>query len=155
MTNETVVHYAGFWRRLAATMIDSVLLALVMLPILFAIYGAEYFEGGAEIKSGWNLLLQIALPLLLTGWFWRRYLGTPGKVVLKVIVVDAGSGNAMTNGQAVGRYFAYLASALPLGLGFIWIAFDRKKRGLHDLMCGTLVIKRDEGNGVVLKSRVD
>ncbi|MDG1115074.1 MAG: RDD family protein [Pseudomonadales bacterium] len=69
--------------------------------------------------------------------------------------MDAGSGNAMTNGQAVSRYFAYLASALPLGFGFIWIAFDRKNRGLHDLMCGTLVIKRDEGNGVVLASRVD
>ncbi|MDG1115075.1 MAG: RDD family protein [Pseudomonadales bacterium] len=47
MTKKTGVHYAGFWRRLAATMIDSVLLVLVMLPILFAIYGAEYFEGDA------------------------------------------------------------------------------------------------------------
>jgi uncharacterized RDD family membrane protein YckC len=83
--------------------------------------------------------------LALTVWFWRRYLGTPGKVLLKVKVVDAESGNAMTNGQAVGRYFAYLASSLPLGLGFVWIVFDSKKRGWHDIICRTVVIKRDAG----------
>ena len=145
ITNQLEVHYAGFWRRLAATIIDSFLLVFIMLPILFVIYGAEYFEGGAEIKSGWDLLLQTVLPLLLTVWFWRRYLGTPGKVFLKMKVVDAESGDAMTNWQAFGRYFAYLASILPLGLGFIWIVFDPKKRGLHDIICRTLVVKRDEG----------
>ena len=101
-----MVHCAGFWRRGAATLIDSLLLVLVMLLILLAIYGAEYFEGGADIKSGWDLLLQLAVPFLLTVCFWERYLGTPGKVLLKVKVVDAESGNAMTNGQAVGRYLA-------------------------------------------------
>ncbi|MBT7885419.1 MAG: hypothetical protein HN579_02545 [Gammaproteobacteria bacterium] len=79
MKNKLVVQYAGFWRRLAATLIDSLLIALVMLLMLLAIYGAEYFEGGAKIKSGCDLLLQLAIPLLLTVWFWRRYLGTPGK----------------------------------------------------------------------------
>ena len=57
MTNDTSVQYAGFWRRFAATLIDSLLIVLVMLPILLAIYGAEYFEGVAEIKSGWVLAL--------------------------------------------------------------------------------------------------
>ena len=52
MKNKLVVQYAGFWRRLAATLIDSLLIALVMLLMLLAIYGAEYFEGGAKIKSG-------------------------------------------------------------------------------------------------------
>ena len=145
MMNDTSVQYAGFWRRFAATLIDSLLIALVMLPMLLAIYGAEFFEGGAEIKSGWDLLFQLVIPLALTVWFWRRYLGTPGKVLLKVKVVDAESGNAMTNGQAVGRYFAYLASSLPLGLGFVWIVFDSKKRGWHDIICRTVVIKRDAG----------
>ncbi|MCH9786825.1 MAG: RDD family protein, partial [Gammaproteobacteria bacterium] len=41
----------------------------------------------------------------------------------------------MTNGRAVGRHFAYLASSLPLGLGFVWIVFDSKKRGWHDIIC--------------------
>ena len=59
MTNDTSVQYAGFWRRFAATLIDSLLIVLVMLPILLAIYGAEYFEGGAEIKSGWDLLMKL------------------------------------------------------------------------------------------------
>ena len=52
MMNDNLVQYAGFWRRFAATLIDSLLIALVMLPMLLAIYGAEYFEGVAKIKSG-------------------------------------------------------------------------------------------------------
>ena len=52
MKNKLVVQYAGFWRRLAATLIDSLLIALVMLLMLLAIYGAEDLEGGAKIKSG-------------------------------------------------------------------------------------------------------
>ena len=55
MMNDNLVQYAGFWRRFAATLIDSLLIALVMLLMLLmllAIYGAEYFEGGAKIKSG-------------------------------------------------------------------------------------------------------
>ena len=66
MMNDNLVQYAGFWRRFAATLIDSLLIALVMLPMLLAIYGAEYFEGGAEIKSGWDLLFQLVIPLALT-----------------------------------------------------------------------------------------
>jgi len=52
MKNKLVVQYAGFWRRLAATLIDSLLIGLVMLLMLLAIYGAEDLEGGAKIKSG-------------------------------------------------------------------------------------------------------
>jgi uncharacterized RDD family membrane protein YckC len=135
-------HYAGFWLRLAATIIDSFLLFAVILPVLFAIYGVDYFKSDMRIQGIWDLLLQTLVPLLITVWFWRRYRGTPGKVILKLAVVDGSTGRAMTRGQAVGRYFAYIASTLPLGLGFIWIAFDPKKRALHDLLCGTQVIEQ-------------
>ena len=135
-------HYAGLWLRLAATIIDSFLLFAVILPVLFAIYGVDYFKSDMRIQGIWDLLLQTLVPLLITVWFWRRYRGTPGKVILKLAVVDGSTGRAMTRGQAVGRYFAYIASTLPLGLGFIWIAFDPKKRALHDLLCGTQVIEQ-------------
>jgi len=134
--------YAGFWLRLAATIIDSFLLFALILPVLFAIYGVDYFKSDMRIQGIWDLLLQTLVPLLITVWFWRRYRGTPGKVILKLAVVDGSTGRAMTRGQAVGRYFAYIASTLPLGLGFIWIAFDPKKRALHDLLCGTQVIEQ-------------
>jgi len=44
-------------------------------------------------------------------------------------------------GQAIGRYLAYFVSALVLGLGFIWIAFDTRKQGWHDKLAGTVVVR--------------
>ncbi len=56
-------------------------------------------------------------------------------------IVDAVSGNAPTNGQMIGRYFAYFISTIPLCLGFLWIAFDKKKQGWHDKLAGTVVVR--------------
>jgi uncharacterized RDD family membrane protein YckC len=42
----------------------------------------------------------------------------------------------------VGRYFAYFLSTIPLGLGLIWVAFDKRKQGWHDKLAGTVVIKK-------------
>ncbi|MGA7985503.1 MAG: RDD family protein [Burkholderiales bacterium] len=41
------------------------------------------------------------------------------------------------------RFLGYFVSIVPLGLGFLWIAFDRKKRGWHDLIAGTVVVYED------------
>ena len=81
------------------------------------------------------------LPFVATIWFWLRFLGTPGKMLVKIKIVDANTGNKMSVGQAIGRYFAYIISSIPFGLGFIWIAFDKKKQGWHDKLAGTVVIK--------------
>jgi hypothetical protein len=60
----------------------------------------------------------------------------------KAKIVDAKTGGKPSTGQLIGRYFAYFLSMLPLFLGFIWVAWDRKKQGLHDKLSGTVVIKR-------------
>ena len=72
--------------------------------------------------------------------FWLKKQATPGKMAVSAKVVDA-TGNAMSVGQSIGRYFAYIVSIIPLGLGFIWVAFDSKKQGWHDKLVGTVVIK--------------
>jgi len=84
------------------------------------------------------------VPAAATVLFWRFYGATPGKIAIGARIVDARSGGAPSTGRLVGRYFAYLISAVPLFLGFVWIAIDRRKQGWHDKIAGTLVIYDDD-----------
>jgi uncharacterized RDD family membrane protein YckC len=62
-------------------------------------------------------------------------------------VVDAANGSRPSTGRLVLRLACYLLSALPLYLGFVWIAFDRRKQGWHDKIAGTVVIQEtNEGD---------
>lgn len=140
----TEQQYAGFWIRFAATMIDVVILLFVIGIPLTLIYGEAYWTSETLYFGIWDGLLNYVLPFVATIWFWRRYFGTPGKMLVKVKIVDAETGNKMSVGQAIGRYFAYIISSIPFGLGFIWIAFDKKKQGWHDKLAGTVVIKKKQ-----------
>jgi len=73
--------------------------------------------------------------------FWIYKQATPGKMAVSARVVDAKTGNTLTVGQSIGRYLGYFVSAIPLGLGLIWVAFDPKKQGWHDKLAGTVVIR--------------
>lgn len=139
------LHYAGFWRRVAASLIDSVLLLLILYPPLYALYGKAYFQWARYSDSfavyGWgDLLLNYILPLVLVTILLVRYGATPGKKALGCRVVDAVSGAPLRPGQAVIRYLGYYLSLLPLGLGFLWIAWDRRKQGFHYKLAGTVVL---------------
>ena len=59
---------------------------------------------------------------------------------LKLAVVDAKTGSKLTLQQSIIRYIGYIISALPLFLGYLWVAFDPKKQALHDKLAGTVVI---------------
>jgi len=133
--------YAGFWIRVAAALIDTVLFIVVFSIPLTLIYGAGYWTSTTGVRGFWDILIQYVLPLALTVWFWTRYLGTPGKMLLRLRVVDAKTGNALSTGQAIGRYLGYYVSILPLMLGFIWVGIDKKKQGFHDKLAGTVVIR--------------
>ena len=136
--------YAGFWVRLGATLIDTVIIVIVITIPLSFIYGEQYWLGSQYIRGFWDLVLGWVVPIVATIWFWLRYLGTPGKMVLKLKIVDAKTGKKMTTVQAIGRYFAYLVSIIPFCLGFIWIGIDSRKQGWHDKLAGTVVTKTNE-----------
>ncbi len=147
--------YAGFWIRLGAVLIDTVIMIIVIAVPLSFIYGEQYWFGGELIHGFWDVILGYVVPVVATIWFWQRYMGTPGKMALKLKIVDARTGGKLSLGQAIGRYFAYLVSIIPLGLGFIWVGIDSKKQGWHDKLAGTVVIRtnevvpvRFEGHGV-------
>ena len=143
--------YAGFWIRFGATLVDLAIMIIVLYIPLSFIYGEEYWEGDHLIYGFWDVLLQYVLPFVATIWFWLRFFGTPGKMVAKLKIVDAKTGNKMSLGQAIGRYFAYLPATLPLGLGLIWVGIDKKKQGWHDKLAGTVVVKTNESESVVLE----
>ena len=143
------VEYAGFWIRLGAVLIDLMVMGVVLYIPSTVIYGSEYWVGDQFFYGFWDLIFSYVLPLVGTIWFWLRFSGTPGKMALKLKIVDAGTGNKLTFGQAIGRYFAYILAAIPFFLGYIWVGFDKRKQGWHDKLAGTVVIrniKNDSGN---------
>ena len=74
---------------------------------------------------------------LLTASSWQ---GTIGKRVLRLKVTDE-AGNRISFGRSTGRFFAKILSYATLWIGFIMVAFTDKKRGLHDILAGTVVVR--------------
>ena len=140
---EQNVEYAGFWVRVGAMIIDTVLIMIVLIPLLVAIYGWAYFDAAnARLFAGpADFLLSWVAPAVAVIVFWIYRQATPGKMALSIRIVDATTGSPPSTGQCVGRYFAYFVSIFPLGLGLLWVAFDKRKQGWHDKLAGTVVIR--------------
>ncbi len=136
--------YAGFWLRVAATMVDSLLLVAITYPILISIYGLEYFDPEKKglVAGTADFIVSYVFPIIATVLFWRYRQATPGKMILSLRVVDAKTGNTLSVGQSIGRYFAYILSLLPLGFGYIWVALDARKQAWHDKLAGSVVIRK-------------
>lgn len=133
--------YAGFWIRLLAGLIDLVIMGIVIYVPLTLIYGEQYWMGEDFFAGFWDVLLGYVLPFVGTIWFWRTFLGTPGKMILKLRVVDAETGDRLTIPQSIGRYFAYIPAMLFFCLGLFWIGFSSRKQGWHDKLAGTVVLR--------------
>jgi uncharacterized RDD family membrane protein YckC len=136
--------YAGFWIRVGASIIDSILILLVIAPILTAIYGREYWVSESFIQGTWDVLLNYILPAIAIVIFWIYRSATPGKMVLGLTIVDATTGGKPSTGQFIGRYLGYYVSTIPLLLGLIWVGIDKRKQGWHDKLAGTVVIRNKE-----------
>lgn len=139
------VEYAGFWIRLGATVVDMILITVITAPVLYLLYGSVYGDANnPEIYRGMGeVVVSWIAPAIATILFWRYRQATPGKMLFALKVIDAETGATLKLGQAIGRYFAYYISFLPLGLGVIWIVFDSKKRSWHDKLANTVVIRDD------------
>ena len=75
--------------------------------------------------------------------YWAKSGQTIGKLVLGIRIIRP-DGSALSWGRALLRYVGYLISGLVLSLGFLWLAFDRKRQGWHDKIAGTVVVQADE-----------
>lgn len=137
------IEYAGFWLRTGAAMVDALLIIGITYPVLWGIYGSDYFDfDNSEFIAGpADFLIAWVAPAVATLWFWRSRQATPGKLLFSLRVVDAASGEPMSLGQSVIRYLGYFASLIPAGLGYVWIAIDPQKQGWHDKLARSVVIR--------------
>jgi len=150
------VAYAGFWLRLVAFIIDAIVLhfvfTIVTLPFI-ASMGIRGIMRGHMPMSPEELiplirgLFHIFLIRTVLNWLYYALLessawqATLGKKALGLEVTDM-EGRRISFGRATGRFFAKIISSIILFIGFIMAGFTEKKQALHDMIAGTLVIRK-------------
>jgi uncharacterized RDD family membrane protein YckC len=139
--------YAGFWLRVGAFIIDTILLMIIIAPIITAIYGVNYWDNQKFIAGFWDFILNWIFPAVAVIAFWVYLQATPGKMVFKAIIVDEKTGNSPDIKQWIIRYIGYIPASLVFGLGIFWVGWDKKKQGWHDKLANTVVI-RPKNKGV-------
>jgi len=167
---DTEPRYAGFYTRLYATLIDITLSTMLVFPFIpktlkqgevppelqraiidlqsglitpqfFLIEVEDYMLYGGGISAMFaNSFIDMAIMGIAVILFWIYRSATPGKMIFSLKIVDVVSNEKPSNLQVIVRYFAYIISGVPLFLGFVWVAFDKKKQGWHDKIAGTAVI---------------
>jgi uncharacterized RDD family membrane protein YckC len=147
--------YGGFWRRAAALGVDAVILmalsGILMLLGLMGHLAAGGSVGGfagalagesAPFAQGYGQLSNLMFLVLYLSYFtfFIGYAGqTPGKMLLGLHVTRI-TGGALNYRQAAGRWLGYWLSAAVFGLGFWWVLFNRRRRGWHDFLAGSMVL---------------
>lgn len=146
--------YAGFWIRTGAAIIDTILMLIIIIPALTAIYGNGYWLNESLYQGFWDGMFNYILPAIAVILFWIYRSATPGKMATKLTIVDAKTGGKPTTGQFIGRYLGYYVAAIPLLLGIIWVAIDKRKQGWHDKLAGTVVIRSNLSEPVEFDNQV-
>ena len=150
------VQVAGFWRRLGAAMVDLAIVApvaLILTWIASLIAGVHLPPSRTRSIDFWLDLALSSDPALVMAFGLLTAVGliyllifqittarTVGMRLLGLRIIDL-YGDPPTSARCAVRTLGYLAGAATLLLGFLWIGFDSEKRGLHDWLAGTYVIK--------------
>jgi len=157
----TIYKFAGFWRRLGAYTVDCTIIFFIFI-ILASIASLAFFSGAISGNSK-NFIADLADPArfsLIKILIWLFFIffdiayftyfhgttgRTPGKMLLGLQVVSE-DGTPISFGIAFLRAVGYLVSGALFNLGFIWVAFDKRKQSWHDKIAGTVVIIREPQN---------
>lgn len=148
--------YAGFWQRLAANIIDHLIMGLIqliltlMLVILFGVLGIISLQLTLSIDGLIILFisgfLYLAISRLLLWWLYyayceSKYGATVGKDIIGLKVTDL-AGNPISFKKASGRFLGRLISFVgTLWIGYLIAPFTNKKQALHDMISSCLVLK--------------
>ncbi|MDK2847185.1 MAG: hypothetical protein PWP34_538 [Desulfuromonadales bacterium] len=145
-TSRESIAYAGFWVRCVAAIVDSIavwILQLLLTLAMGAMVGLIAPNSGSESFASIILLglfssaVGMAYYVVFTGACGQ----TPGKMLLRLKVVRS-DGTGMTYGRAALReILGKFVSGITLGVGYLMVAFDDRKQGLHDKIADTCVIR--------------
>lgn len=130
------VTFAGFWIRFVATWLDGFVILGIQLVLGIIIGIMSKGNGGELIKIVSNFSISffyVVSMIALKG-------ATLGQMAVKIRTINADGTTQISWAKSIGRYFAYQLSGILLCIGFIMIAFDNEKRGLHDMICATRVV---------------
>ncbi|MBL7855084.1 MAG: RDD family protein [Cyclobacteriaceae bacterium] len=156
--------YAGFWLRFVAWLIDRILIgvisAIILSPILAAIgivsggsmfpfsdFGEQDFNWATLLATltamiGISLFVRMAVLLLYHALMESsKYQASLGKLALGLVVTDV-QGNKLDFSKALVRNLCKLISNLTFTIGYIMAGFTDKKQALHDVIAGTLVVRK-------------
>ncbi len=158
--------YAGFWIRAGAWIIDGVILgviaAILWTVVIVIAAGIGFGAVGSGIAADGTItereaailgvgivfalvflgIMTILVTVLYFVLLWVKRGATIGQSVLGLRVVRQGDGGPIGWGTAIIRYIVLYVGFAVFYLGVIWVAFDDRKRGWHDLAASTLVVKR-------------
>ena len=139
------VEYAGPGRRLAALMNDIILVTAIIAGGLLAwvTIGEKAPDSGSRafhIAAGGGALFILTLKVTLDAWLQ----GTPGLRLMDCRLVDARSGLGIGLAGSVKRTLGLVLAVLPVMLGLLWMLWNKRRQGWHDLLAGSVVIREDE-----------
>jgi uncharacterized RDD family membrane protein YckC len=134
------VELAGAGSRLLAYVFDL----FWLFPLFLLLMLVADFVNGGQMSVGGELMANVIAALVVI-IFWAQQGATPGKRVLGLRIVDADTGGLPPVNRLVLRYVGYIVSAIPLGLGYLWVLWDPKRQAWHDKMAGTLVVQHRHG----------
>ena len=109
--------------------------------MLYRGYGSQYWDSTEVIMGTPDFIISWIFPFAATVLFWIYKSATPGKMTVMAQIVDEKTGNLPTLMQSIIRYIAYFVSLIAFGLGFFWMAWDKKKQGWSDKLAGAVVIR--------------
>ena len=133
--------YSGFWRRFAANFLDGTILGIAYKLVNTVLLAIASLTGTAYLGfSNWMLCTIIFWTYMI--WFKGFKGATPGYNVFGIRIISI-NGKQVSIKQITIRVIASFFSAIPLGLGYIWIAVDANRQAWHDKIAGTYVIKAD------------
>jgi uncharacterized RDD family membrane protein YckC len=156
--------YAGLGRRFIAFIVDIILIILigsVVITFFSLVNGIKYAyfmatgvhfsaltEAGSLDAAVGPVIAALGMLLIIVPWLYfagfesSRSQATPGKVLMHLIVTDL-AGNKPTFARTTLRFFGKFISTLIIFIGFLMIAFTKKRQGLHDKIAGCLVLLQD------------
>ena len=137
--------FGGFWIRVGAYFIDSVVLTIPVLLISFLFRSVNPAADETEqaiVEFVDFIQSQIVWWIYFAVLHSSKWQASVGKKAVGLKVVDE-NGNRISFGRATGRYFAEFLSALILCIGYMMVGWTKKKQGLHDMIAGTYVIRSE------------